>query len=337
MQPAASEGQPLTVIFGVDNAFALPLAATLDSLLTGLSPQERPHFYILSQDITRSNRARLERVVAGRARLHWPALAQLPIDPDLLATSESISLASYYRVFLLEMLPSSCVRVIYLDADVIVRGDLRALWEHDMQGHTLMAVRDEGVFTFNSPRCIRAYAMFGIAPDAPYFNAGVLLIDVVRWRQERMTERFLTHSKDYGKYSLLHDQDSLNVLFQGRWGQLDARWNVQALVADSLVTMPMSADQERYVKALRQRLDGLEADAFIMHYNYRRKPWHPGCRHPYRSLFHDHFRRSGCFRAGLSYRAWYAWRYLAWAYKKLSSHRFWKRMWRRTRRKVLPV
>ena len=328
--------QPLTIAFGIDNAFALPLAATLHSLLDGLSGNAKPHLYIMrvaGRGLSTTNKERLHRVVRGRAVLHWPTLARLPIDPALLATSAQLSLATHYRIFLPGLLPPTCSRVLYLDADVIVRGDVSPLWETDMKGHVVMAVRDPAIFNVASPMGIMTYRELGIAPDAPYFNGGVLLVDIEKWREERMTERFLDFSTTYGSYARWGDQDGLNAIMQGRWGALDERWNIQTFVVDgrAVQTRP---DHEQYVAGLRAREEVLTSGSHIIHYTQGRKPWHPWCTHPYRSLFHRHFRASGCFSTSLGYGAWYALRYGTWVYKKLTTRKTWKKIWRRTWRKA---
>ena len=327
---------PLTLAFGIDNAFALPLAAPLHALLDGLSGDTKPHIYIMSvagRGLSETNTQRLRRVVGGRAVLHWPTLAHLPIDPDLLATSAQLSLATHYRIFLPGLLPPTCSRVLYLDADVIVQGDVRSLWEMDMQGHVVLAVRDPAIFNVASPMGIMKYRELEIPPDAPYFNGGVLLIDLDKWRAERMTERFLDFSTTYGHYARWGDQDGLNAIMQGRWGALDERWNIQTFVVEgrAVQTRP---DHEAYVAGLRARQEALTSGSCIIHYTQGRKPWHPWCTHPYRSLFHHHFRASGCFNTPLGYGAWYALRYGTWVYKKLTTRRTWKKIWRRVMRGV---
>jgi lipopolysaccharide biosynthesis glycosyltransferase len=283
---------------------------------------------VAGRALSKTNKARLQRVVGDRAVVHWPTLAQLPIDPALLATSERLSLATHYRVFLPGLLPATCHRVLYLDADVIVRGDLNALWETDMQDYVVMAVRDPAIFTVASPMGLMKYEALGIPPDAPYFNGGVLLVDVDRWRTERMTERFLDFSTTYGQYARWGDQDGLNAILHGRWGRLAERWNVQTFVVEG-GAIRTSPDQERYVAGLRAGQDRLTAGAYIMHYTQGRKPWHPWCKHPYRDLFHHHFRRSGCFHTDAGYAAWYALSHGTWVYKKLTTYRTWKKIWKR--------
>ena len=59
-----------------------------------------------------------------------------------------------------------------------------------------------------------------------YFNAGVLLIDLERWRQQRITERAFEYLRQY-PHSPCSDQDALNVACDRAWRQLEPRWNIQ--------------------------------------------------------------------------------------------------------------
>lgn len=62
-------------------------------------------------------------------------------------------------------------RALYLDSDVLVRGDLKQLWNIDLQGKAVGAVTDIG-FPMGHDHSTKA----------PYFNAGVLLIDLAKAR-----------------------------------------------------------------------------------------------------------------------------------------------------------
>ena len=55
-----------------------------------------------------------------------------------------ITQAMYYRYLFAQMLPKSVKRLIYLDADIICKGDILPLWQTNLQGKVLGAVRDYG-------------------------------------------------------------------------------------------------------------------------------------------------------------------------------------------------
>lgn len=85
-----------------------------------------------------------------------------------------ITQAMYYRYLFADMLPKTVTRLIYLDADIICKGNILPLWQTDLQGKVLGAVRDWG----EAKSCDR----IGLK-NGRYFNSGVLLLDLTKWRQ----------------------------------------------------------------------------------------------------------------------------------------------------------
>jgi lipopolysaccharide biosynthesis glycosyltransferase len=89
----------------------------------------------------------------------------------------------------------------------------------------LAAVPDLVVPLVSSRFGVAAHAELGLAAEAEYFNAGVLLIDLNRWREERVGKAALRYLRRYrGRVAFL-DQEALNAVLVGKWTPLDARWN----------------------------------------------------------------------------------------------------------------
>src|SRR5690606_38046383 len=77
---------------------------------------------------------------------------------------------------------------------------------------------------------IKNYKELGIDPDTKYFNAGLMLINLDRWKEEDVTKLVLETVKENGNFAQYPDQYGLNVVFANRWLELDSRWNVFASV-----------------------------------------------------------------------------------------------------------
>jgi lipopolysaccharide biosynthesis glycosyltransferase len=90
-----------------------------------------------------------------------------------------------------------------------------------------------------------------------YFNAGVLLIDLKRWREEQVTERAMDYLRQNPK-TLFMDQDALNVACDGRWKRVETRWNFQ----DHEKTNVLDLETSRRPA--------------IIHFVTDQKPWKPG-------------------------------------------------------------
>ena len=93
------------------------------------------------------------------------------------------SLASYYRLFIASLFPQYD-KILYLDCDLVVLGDIAKLYHTDLGENILGAVVDQYVSV--TPE-FREYAQnaVGVDPDK-YINTGVLAIDLDAFRKSNM-------------------------------------------------------------------------------------------------------------------------------------------------------
>jgi lipopolysaccharide biosynthesis glycosyltransferase len=162
-------------------------------------------------------------------------------------------------------------RVLYLDSDLVILGSIREIYETDLSEVYLAAVED---MTADDPS-LRPY----MDHDAKYFNAGVMLLNLERWREEKLAAKALAWIKS-SKYP--YDQEGLNAVVNGRWHPLPLRYNQQTLVFHPRFThVPKQRDRfpASEIQEARRR-------PVIVHYTgMAHKPWIMGCRHPYWYLY----------------------------------------------------
>ena len=256
----------------------MPLAVALRSALDTLSEPHAIEAFVLDGGIGAANRARLERSLAS-PRL---ALRFVAPDPRALAGIDHrgrVSRVTYFRILVAELLPAHVERAIYLDADVLVMGDLARLWAEPQRGLPVLAVRDAGAPTVSSPRGLVNYRELGLAPELAYLNAGVMSLDLRVWREERLAERLLRYLESHAHAIRWWDQDALNAVLAGRWGELDPRWNQIPQIWE-----PAAGDGDPFPPALRELVI---RDPWIVHYSTWSKPWHWSCTHPARERFFE--------------------------------------------------
>lgn len=137
-----------------------------------------------------------------------------------LRTTSYWSRSVYARLILPELLGNEHKRLVYLDADTIVKSDISYLF-------TLSLVRDlmAAVPVNNSPSISLLNERLGREKDAPYFNSGVLAINLEKWNEENLTQKAFNLLKS-GTFDF-PDQDVLNILGTDRLVTLDWRWNTQ--------------------------------------------------------------------------------------------------------------
>jgi lipopolysaccharide biosynthesis glycosyltransferase len=263
---------PIQVAFGVDSRFALPLGVALASLVTH-HVRDEVAVNILHDGLPSADVRRIERTVAGRCAIDWHSVK--PLDLAGAHHTAHLSTATNYRLLLPRFL--STERVIYLDCDVVITDSLRELWEADMGGQMVAAVRDaSGPFPVGVPGSGQNRRKLGLEPDLPYFNAGVLVIPLDLWRAEEVPERALRVLRDSAPR--FGDQDALNLVLQSRWTELARRWNLQS--AD------VTGDGLSWALWPDEVACALERPA-IMHFSEGDKPWFAHSKHPLRQHWLD--------------------------------------------------
>ncbi len=273
-----SASDRIFVACAADDAFAMPLAVTLRSALDTLSEPHALEAWVLDGGIGAANRERLERSLAS-PRLELRFVAPGPQAFGGIRHRGRASRTAYFRILAAELLPASISRVIYLDADVQVTADLARLWAEPQRGLPVLAVRDAGAPNVSSARGLLNYRELGLAPDLPYFNSGVMTLDLALWREERLAERLLRYLESHAHAIRWWDQDALNAVLAGRWGELDPRWNQIPQFWE-----PVADAADPFPAPLRELVI---RDPWIVHYSTWSKPWHWGCTHPARERFFE--------------------------------------------------
>jgi len=229
---SGESGRTIFVAVAVDDSYIIPLLVMLRSACRHLSIGWRLEVFVLGFRISGESRHRLELGLGGLpVSLHWQTLDLSAVEKYWPGIQEESDITCYYRLFLGSALPEWMERVLFLDADLLVEGDLSALWNLSFDGCIVQAVPDAYARTFHTRRlsAIRFSEGVSFAAGTPYFNAGVQLIDLLRWREERIGESAGAFLWKYGRELTGRDQDALNCALAGRWKALPSTWNLQEL------------------------------------------------------------------------------------------------------------
>lgn len=285
--------EPVVIVAASDDNYALPLAVTIRSAIDSLRRGQALVVNILDGGIREETKVRLERSWhAPHVTIHWlrPPVEQIA---DL-KTENHLNLVTYLRLFMPSLLSPQQNRVIFLDADLLVRRDLTELWQIDLGEAPVAAVHDYYTPYLNTretigraslcddlpKKClpVRNYRELGLQGSASYFNAGVMVVNLAKWRELNVFQQASGLVRTHAEHVLYCDQYALNVLFSGRWRPLDARWNQNSNLWGWKGPTDCAFDAETFYR--------LRNDPWIVHFTWTTKPWHYGCTHPaVRSFF----------------------------------------------------
>lgn len=232
----------INVCISCDDNYAKYAGIVIASILLNAKEDDDLNFYILDGDISDNAKVRIDRL----RQIRDFNISYVKIDPSQfdvyrnIITHKYVSLATYYRLKLSELLPK-VERVIYLDCDVIVRKSLDEFFKTDLGDNYIAGVIDARVKY--KPKW----------KDTQYINAGVFLMDLAKIRRDGIEDKFAQYAKDNIENIKAGDQDIINFTLDGKIKIVDDRWNVQ-------------------VSSFLSR-SSFTKDPYIIHYIARQKPW----------------------------------------------------------------
>lgn len=259
-------------------------------MLSHLSPTRSYRIFVIDDGISLKNRMRVERMISEFSDIDiefaWvPAAGSASAG---MVYGGHLTAATYLRLQIPERLPPDVSRVLYLDTDLLVTRDVGELWDSvDEMNAPLMAVPDFLLATVSTPGGVANYRERGLPADAPYLNAGVMLLDLRRWRADDLTGRIRHYLADSGDVISLADQEGINAVLAEHWEQLEACWNIQTTAYDRL------ACENARGADFAADCDALINDGGIYHFTGRWKPWHLECIHPLKGLWHRQLSLTG--------------------------------------------
>lgn len=270
--------EKITLVLAADNNYAQHLAVACASILKNTLHPEKIYFYVLNDDISSENQDLIMQTVHDlKGEVQFISVDDKKVHGF---TSGHISKAAYLRLTIDQVLPETVTKVIYFDTDLVVLDDVEKLWNLSLEEKPLGAVCDFGIMKSKRMRR-QKFETLGLPEGDPYFNSGVLIMDLQQWRQKRygslvigtVTQHAFRH----------HDQDGLNKVFMNNWKNIPIRWNV----IPPVFAMPL-----KVLCHTSLRVKALEAikNPAVFHWAGRYKPWEFPLEGPFNRLYYSYLK-----------------------------------------------
>jgi lipopolysaccharide biosynthesis glycosyltransferase len=270
VQNNQEEWAVFNVVASCDNAFAQHACVMLTSLLFHHQNQSQLFriFLLVPSSFSQENRKNIIKSLSPWGpELEFVSVGERELSG--LKVGGHISSATYYRLCVSELLPHNVKTALYLDSDIIINGSLLDLFNTDISEHGLAAVPDAWV---DKNEAIRSKILLN--EEAHYLNGGVLLLNLERWRTEKIGLRVLKFCRSNPDRITFWDQCGINHFVQGRFYVLDRKWNFQQehMRRVSKYKFHPSAEEDA-------------SSAAIIHFTSNQKPWSFMCTHPMKELY----------------------------------------------------
>ncbi len=210
------------VVTASNDEFAKHLAVMLYSLLENKVSENPIIIYIIDSKISKKNKALLTKTV----KKFNAEIKYLLIDLNLYAgfiVTHHLTQETYHRISIPDLLEKDIDKVIYLDSDMIIKEDITKLWDINIDSHFISAALEAWL----GLKKLR-HKDLSIPEDCDYFNAGVLVLNLKKWREHNITNQIIDFMKKNQSIIRYPSQDSMNAILHDKWLQLDPKWNYQS-------------------------------------------------------------------------------------------------------------
>lgn len=250
----------IPIVMAANDAYVPYLGVAICSLIKHTSDKFLYKIYVLHTDIPPERQKPICDMQKNNVHVEFKNINE-QIKEYNIPTVFHLRPETAYRLVIDQIFPEY-EKVLYLDSDIVVCKDVAELYQEDISDYIIGAVRGRIV------RYIEQYLKRELCFSMEnYFNAGVLLVNVSRFAEEKIGSRGLKMLTE--KTYICQDQDVLNLLCENKVKFLDGHWNVEWQHLTGL-------GGEVVIDKCREGTLEYVKEPYIIHYVSQIKPW----RHP---------------------------------------------------------
>ena len=275
----------MKVMYTCDNNYVWLMGISTISLIENNKGTDDLKVYLLGDEISKENKEELKKIGDKYNReVEVIDVPKLNIPSSLVSVRWPLS--AFIRLFSGVILPADVDRILYLDCDTIITGDISELDMIKFNGNIAMGVKDciSGTYKEN----------VGLDKNSPYINAGVILFDMNALRKVDINEKIEAYMNKYVKLINYADQDILNGMFKGLIGELKPKFDVMTI--DAVHTYDEIQQLRRPTNFYKKdELEDAVKNPTIIHYTTNMvvvRPWFSNTDHPYADEFRKYMAMS---------------------------------------------
>lgn len=248
----------INLLVTLDAGYIHQLNVMLYSVLKN-NPDDYFKVFVLHSSLTDDDLSKTRKLIESHGEV-------IPINAGKFGledapTTDRYPTEMYYRIFAAKFLPDDVDKVLYLDPDIIVKGNLHLLYDKPLENKFYAAAVHVGKFIgfMNSVR-------IGKDKDEPYINSGVMLMNLAELRKRQNEDDVFQYINVYNKRLFLPDQDILSSLYAGDFIMIDPDYF-------NLTEWEFAF---RHDSKAFKNMDWVNENTVIIHYCGRNKPWKKG-------------------------------------------------------------
>ena len=268
----------MNILYQSDDNYAVYMGVSICSLLENNKAADNIHIYIIDDGISEDNKIKIKNMTEEYKRqVSFISGESVLQDKEITDVFSYVGMRknshSYLKMFFAKLLPDVTGRLIYIDCDTAVDGDISGLEHIDMCDKTIGMVMDSLV--------VESKKSVGLNKEDRYYNSGVILIDIDKWRERDCSKRIMEHIKNVRTYGTV-DQDVLNIELKDEIVTLPIKYNLQPVhlvYSYKLYAKVFKHCEEYYTKSEIE--EAVDSPAIIHYLRYiGESPWNADNVHP---------------------------------------------------------
>ena len=264
----------IPIVLSANDRFVPYLNVMISSILKYSSNNRKYDVIILNGDISETNKNIIKSENTKENFYIRFINVNEYFDKGKLFVDQHLSIETYYRLIIPEIMPNYH-KILYLDCDMVVLEDVAKLYDINLQGNIIGAVRDIDIIgqIKSGGKQLEKYIKEKLELNNPlnYFQCGTLILDLDKLKKYTSSKELIDIACSYS--FRCHDQDVLNKVFKDKVLYLPQKWNVLMNWENPTNGTNRAQFLKMAPKELFYEYETARKNPLIIHYAGYQKPW----------------------------------------------------------------
>ncbi len=264
----------MDVIYTCQENYAQIAGISIFSLLKN-NPKDDITIHFLDSGLSEKSKEKYREMCVnhGSSSIYFYDVSQLLNEYSDKLTAFKNNFATYAKLFIETLIPNTVKCCLYIDADTLIRGSIKNIFEANYS--TTLAMNVDLVY----PEFKKS---IGFSEKDLYFNAGVIFFNLEKWRNNDYTKKIISFISS-GKKFEFGDQDIFNYVLKNDISRIGIEYNyISQFYFYKTYKMCMKFFNVSEINFVSEK-EYEQANPVIIHFTYIPfvlRPWFKKSNHP---------------------------------------------------------
>lgn len=268
----------MNIVFATSDLYSKPALVTIKTLLMNNNSVEDLNIYYVENNVSDENK----KIITDLVETYQRKIVFLPMPEEYLSIEGLMRTNAivYSYCFFQDILPKEVDKVILLEGDSIVTGDLSEMYAINIDDYYVGAADDLQSKWYKRK--------LGMKDDSPYFNCGIMLMNLKKWREDKVSDKLKEMIRNGEAKFFYEVQDELNVLMEGKVKILPPKYNCTTAIF-LFDYESMKIYRKPSTCCSKEDFETGKRNPLIVHFTKNQiiqpRPWIVDCTHPYKDYY----------------------------------------------------